>query len=65
LRTYIPGGTAAQDLFGVGSILVDAAAHSQTEVFIQAVLVMVVIIGLLNFFVWQKLLHFAQRFRFE
>jgi NitT/TauT family transport system permease protein len=65
LRTYIPGGTAAQDLFGVGSILVDAAANAQTEVFIQAVLVMVVIIGFFNFFVWQKLLHYAQRFRFE
>ncbi len=65
LRTYIPGGTAAQDLFGVGSILVDAAANSQTEVFIQAVFVMVVIIGLFNFFVWQKLLRYAQRFRFE
>jgi NitT/TauT family transport system permease protein len=65
LRTYIPGGTAAQDLFGVGSILVDAAANSQTEVFIQAVFVMVVIIGVFNFFVWQKLLHYAARFRFE
>ena len=65
LHTYIPGGTSAQDLFGVGSILVDASANAQTEVFIQAVLVMVVIIGLFNFFVWQKLLHFAQRFRFE
>ncbi len=65
LRTYIPGGTAAQDLFGVGSILVDAAANAQTGVFIQAVLVMVVIIGLFNFFVWQRLLHFAQRYRFE
>lgn len=65
LRTYIPGGTAAQDLFGVGSILVDAAANSQTMMFIQAVLVMVVIIGLFNFFVWQKLLHYAQKFRFD
>ena len=65
LRTYIPGGTAAQDLFGVGSILVDAAANSQTVVFIEAVFVMVVIIGVFNFFVWQKLLHYVQRFRFE
>ena len=65
LRTYIPGGTSAQDLFGVGSILVDAAANAQTMVFIESVLVMVVIIGLFNFFVWQKLLHYAQRFRFE
>ena len=47
------------------SVLVDAAANAQTEVFIQAVFVMVVIIGLFNFFVWQKLLHYSQRFRFE
>mgnify|MGYP003394227616 CR=1 FL=1 len=65
LHTYIPGGTSAQDLFGVGSILVDAAAHAQSGLFITAVFVMIVIIGLLNFFVWQRLLHFSQRFRFE
>jgi NitT/TauT family transport system permease protein len=65
LHTYIPGGTSAQDLFGVGSILVDAAANAQNEVFLAAVVVMVVVIALMNLFVWQKLLHFAQRFRFE
>jgi NitT/TauT family transport system permease protein len=65
LHTYIPHGTSAQDLFGVGSILVSAAANAQNEVFLAAVVVMVVIIALLNFFVWQKLLHYAQRFRFE
>jgi NitT/TauT family transport system permease protein len=65
LHTYIPGGSQEQDLFGVGSILVSAAAHAQNAIFIVSVLVMVVVIGLLNFFVWQKLLHFAQRFRFE
>jgi NitT/TauT family transport system permease protein len=65
LHTYIPGGTSAQDLFGVGSILVSAAANAQNGVFLACVFVMVVLIALLNFFVWQKLLHFAQRFRFE
>lgn len=65
LHTYIPGGTASQDLFGVGSILVGAAANAQTPVFLSAVLVMVVLIALLNFFVWQKLLRYAQKFRFE
>ncbi len=65
LHTYIPHGTSAQDLFGIGSILVSAAANAQNEVFLACVLVMVVIIALINFFVWQKLLHFAQRFRFE
>ena len=65
LHTYIPGGTSAQDLFGVGSILVSAAANAQNGVFLACVFVMVVLIALLNFFVWQKLLHYAQRFRFE
>jgi NitT/TauT family transport system permease protein len=65
LHTYIPGGTGAQDLFGVGSILVAAAANAQAHVFLLATLVMVVIIGLINFFVWQKLLHYSQRFRFD
>ena len=65
LHTYIPHGTSAQDLFGIGSILVSAAANGQNEVFLASVVVMVVIIAVFNFFVWQKLLHFAQRFRFE
>ena len=65
LHTYIPGGTPAQDLFGVGSILVSAAANAQNGVFLTCVFVMVVLIALLNYFVWQKLLHIAQRFRFE
>lgn len=65
LHTYIPGGTAAQDVFGVGSMLVEAAANGQTGVFALCVLVMVVIIALLNFFIWQKLLHYSQKFRFE
>ena len=65
LHTYIPGGTSAQDLFGVGSILVNAAANAQTHVFLLSVTVMIVIIGAVNFFVWQKLLHYSQRFRFD
>lgn len=65
LHTYIPGGTASQDLFGIGSILVQAASTGQNGVFIVAVVVMVVTIALINFFVWQKLLHYAERFRFE
>ena len=65
LHTYIPGGTAAQDVFGIGSLLVEAAANAQQGVFIACVFVMVIIIALLNLFVWQKLLHYSQRFRFE
>jgi ABC-type anion transport system duplicated permease subunit len=65
LHTYIPHGTAAQDLFGIGSVLVNAAANGQTNVFLLAVAAMTIAIAILNFFVWQKLLHYAQRFRFE
>jgi NitT/TauT family transport system permease protein len=65
LHTYLPGGTSAQDLFGIGAILVNASAEAQTGVFLQAVFLMVVIIAFFNFFVWQKLLHHAQRYRFE
>lgn len=65
LHTYIPGGTSAQDLFGVGSILVSAAANAQNGEFLSTVFTMVIVIALFNFFVWQKLLHYAQKFRFE
>ncbi len=65
LHTYIPGGTSAQDLFGIGSILVNAAANAQSSVFLAAVGILVLIIGLVNLFVWQKLLRYAARFRFE
>lgn len=65
LHTYIPGGAAALDLFGIGSILVDAAAHADDDVFLASVLAMVVVIAVLNLFVWQRLLKYSQRFRFE
>lgn len=65
LHTYIPGGTPAQDLFGIGALLVQASAEGQTRVFVLCVVVMVVFIAFFNFFVWQRLLHYAQRFRFE
>lgn len=65
LHTYIPGGTAAQDLFGIGNVLVRAAANAQNGTFIVAILVLIAAIALINFFVWQKLLHYAERFKFE
>jgi NitT/TauT family transport system permease protein len=65
LHTYIPGGTAGQDLFGIGNVLVKAAASGQNGTFAIAILVMVAAIALINFFVWQKLLHYAERYKFE
>ncbi len=65
LHTYIPGGTSSQDLFGIGSVLVNAAASGHQQTFLLAIVVMVIAIGLMNFFIWQKLLHYAERFKFE
>lgn len=65
LHVYIPNGTSSQDLFGIGSVLVGAAANGQNDLFIVALLLMILAIAFLNFFVWQKLLHYAERFKFE
>lgn len=65
LHVYIPNGTASQDLFGIGSILVKAAGEGSMNIFIAAVIVMVLVIAFINFFVWQNLLKHAQRYRFE
>ena len=65
LHTYIPGGTASSDLFGIGSMLVAAAANGQQHTFALSIAVLVATIALLNFFVWQKLLKLAERYKFE
>ena len=51
LHTYIPHGTSAQDLFGLGSVLVTAAANGQTNVFILAVVTMTLVIAILKQYV--------------
>ena len=65
LHMYIPMGTANQDLFGIGSVLVHTVASGDTGTFVAALLVMVLGIAVLNLFVWQKLLNYAERFKFE
>lgn len=65
LHNYIPGGTPADDLFGLGSLLVTSTQEGKNSVFLFALIVMILLIGLLNFFVWQKLLHLAERYKFD
>lgn len=65
LHTYIPNGTGAQDLFGIGSVLVDSVAAGQTGTFAFAVVFLIGAIALINFFVWQRLMQYAERYRFE
>lgn len=65
LHTYIPNGDPSQDLLGLGSLLVDSSAQGQNAVFTAALAAMIVLVALINLLVWQPLLHFAQRFRFD
>ncbi|MDD5318541.1 MAG: ABC transporter permease subunit [Candidatus Pacebacteria bacterium] len=65
LHTYIQGGTTDQDLFGIGSILVHTSASGQQEIFLLAIVVMIIFIGLLNLVVWQRLLQYSEKFKFE
>lgn len=65
LHTYLPGGSKASDLFGIGSVMVHASAEGQSRLFIAAILTMIIAIALMNFFIWQRLLHYAERYRFE
>jgi len=65
LHTYLPNGNTSQDLLGLGSLLVDSNAQGKNGVFLAALTAMILLITLLNLAVWQPLLHFSQRFRFD
>jgi NitT/TauT family transport system permease protein len=65
IHSYIPLGTESQDLFGIGSIMVNAGTHGNTGLFITCLSLMVTCIALLNYFVWQKLMKYSERFKFE
>jgi NitT/TauT family transport system permease protein len=65
LHTYIPHGTASQDLLGLGSLLVDSNAEEKSSVFEATLVAMILLVTFMNFLIWQPLLHFAQRFRFD
>lgn len=65
LHSYIPNGTVGNDPLGLGSLLVNSFYQGQNSVFLGALITMIVLITLINFFVWQKLLHLAERFKFD
>ena len=65
LHSYIPGGMANNDPLGLGSLLVNAFAQGQNSIFLGAIITMVILITLIDFFVWQKLLRLAERFKFD
>ncbi len=65
LHNYIPNGTSSSDLFGLGSLLVNASYLGKNSVFLATISIMVILITVINFFVWQKLLHFVERYKFD
>jgi NitT/TauT family transport system permease protein len=69
LHTYLPAvagqPASATDLFGIGSLLVNSAAMGQQQTFFAAIIVMIFAIAALNLFVWQGLLRYAERYKFE
>ncbi len=65
IHTYVPSASQSSDLFGIGSILVHASASGDMHAFIAAVGVMVAVVAILNVFLWQPLLSYSARFKFE
>ncbi len=65
IHPYVPHTSGTEDLFGIGSLLVRAVAEGHNAIFLASLLVMVLAIAFLNFFIWQKLLHYANRYKFE
>jgi NitT/TauT family transport system permease protein len=65
LHAFIPNGTKTDDLFGLGSLLVNSFSQSKNAVFFASLAAMVVVITLFNFFIWQKLLHLSERYKFD
>ncbi len=65
LHAYAPASASASDLFGIGTILVQASAASDTESLLVAMGILVLVIALINLAVWQPLLARAERYKFE
>ena len=65
LHNYVPGGNLNQDPLGLGSLLVNSFYQGQNAIFLVSLAVMILLITLINFFVWQKLLHLAERYKFD
>ncbi len=65
LHAYAPNSAAAHDLFGIGSILVTSASHGDSVTLLTAMTLLVGVIALINLAVWQPLLAYSERFKFE
>ena len=65
LHAYAPQSAHAHDLYGIGSVLVNAASSGDSTGLLTAMTVLVVVIAVINLAVWQPLLARAERYKFE
>lgn len=65
LHIFVPYGIITEDVFGIGSILINAVTNEEVQVFTMGLILLVLVIGLINLFVWQKLLAYSERFKFK
>jgi NitT/TauT family transport system permease protein len=65
LHTYVPPGQNVSDVFGIGSVLVGASSSGDQTLFVWSIIVIVSAITLINIFIWQKLLRYAERYKFD
>lgn len=65
LHAYAPRGSEAEDLFGIGSLLVESAASGDKTSLIAATSVLVIAIVIFNLFLWQPLLRKSSQYKFE
>jgi len=65
LHTYVPAGQNVGDVFGIGSVLVQASSSGNQFLFLWSIVVIVLAITLINILVWQRLLKYAERFKFD
>ena len=65
MHVYIKGGDMSTDLLGIGSLLVNSITTGNTNLFYIVLFILVVIIGIINITIWQRLLTYAEKFRFE
>lgn len=65
LHIFVPNGAVAEDVFGIGSVLINSISNGQTGLFITGLALLVLVIGLINLFIWQKFLTYSERFKFK
>jgi NitT/TauT family transport system permease protein len=65
LHTYLPPGSGVKDLPGIGTELVKASIGGKPILFLTTVTIMIIFIIIINIFVWQNLINYAEKFKFQ